>query len=290
MSVPLRLVASAIGLFAVAPGAFCAGEIKGDSRFVELDSTKVHYTNYGSGDTAVLFVHGWACDETSWAGQTPEIAKTIRAITIDLPGHGQSDKPQIAYTMDLYATAIDAVLRDAKVSRVVLVGHSNGTPVIRHFYRRFPDRVAALVVVDGGLRPFVDASNIDKFLAPLRGANYTEAAGQFITRMTKPIRDEALRERITNMMLATPQHVAVSEFEGSADPQVWTPDAIDVPVLMILAKQPVWNQDYENFVRSIVPNVEYQLWEDVSHFVMMEKPREFNAALVAFLQKNGFAR
>jgi pimeloyl-ACP methyl ester carboxylesterase len=36
-----------------------------------------------------------------------------------------------------------------------------------------------------------------------------------------------------------------------------------------------------------VPKLDYQLWENVSHFLMMEKPREFNAAVLAFLEKNG---
>ncbi len=49
-------------------------------------------------------------------------------ITVDLPGHGESDKPQIAYTMDLFARAVEAVMRDAGVDQAVLVGHSMGTP------------------------------------------------------------------------------------------------------------------------------------------------------------------
>jgi pimeloyl-ACP methyl ester carboxylesterase len=75
-------------------------------------------------------------------------------IALDLPGHGQSDKPQIAYTMDLFANAIDAVMRDAKVERAVLVGHSMGTPVARQFYRKYPQKTLAIVIVDGGLRLF----------------------------------------------------------------------------------------------------------------------------------------
>ena len=46
-------------------------------------------------------------------------------------------------------------------------------------------------------------------------------------------------------MLKTPQHVAVSEFEATADEDLWKRDKIDVPVLMILAKQPVWSPEYE---------------------------------------------
>jgi len=104
--------------------------------------------------------------------------------------------------------------------------------------------------------------------------------------MTKPIKDAALRDRIKSLMMRTPQYVAVSEFEATAEPALWKEDKIDIPVLMILAKQPIWTAEYEQFAHKLVPKLDYQVWENVSHFVMMEKPREFNQALVAFFEKN----
>ena len=274
-------------LILIAAAKFISAEpIPGDSHFVTVDGARVHYTNYGKGETALLFVHGWACDETVWSEQAPALAEKMRVITIDLPGHGQSDKHQVKYSVDLYVRAIDAVLGDAKVTSVVLAGHSNGTPVIRHFHRQFPAKVRGLVIVDGGLRPFVDAANMEKFIAPLRGDNYAEVAGKMIDGMTSPIKEPALRERIKTLVLRTPQYVAVSEFEATADPALWKPDKIDVPVLMVLAKQPAWTPEYEQFVRSLVANLDYQVWDKVSHFLMMEKPREFNGSVVAFLEKN----
>lgn len=271
----------------IAVGEFAQAQpIVSDSHFVTVDGAKVHYTNYGKGETALFFVHGWSCDETVWSEQAPVLAEKMRVITIDLPGHGQSDKTHVRYSMDLYTRAINAVLGEANVASVVLVGHSNGTPVVRHFHRQFPARVRALVIVEGGLRPFVDAAHMEKFLAPLRGENYAEVAGKFIDGITSPIKEAALRERIKTLMLHTPQYVAVSEFEATADPALWKPDKIDIPVLRVLAKQPAWTPEYEQFVRSLVANLDYQVWDNVSHFVMMEKPREFNAALIRFLEQN----
>lgn len=264
-----------------------AQPIVSDSYFVMVDGANVHYTNYGRGETALFFVHGWSCDETVWQEQAPALAERMRVMTIDLPGHGQSEKPHIAYTMDLYARAIDAVLRDANVNSAILVGHSNGTAVVRQFYRHYPAKVRGLVIVEGGLRPFVDAAGMEKFIAPLRGENYAEEAGKFINGMTSSIQEAALRDRIKVLMLRTPQYVAVSEFESTADPNLWKPDKIDIPVLMILAKQPIWTSEYEKFVRGLVPKLDYQVWENVSHFPMMERPREFNAASLRFLEKNG---
>src|SRR6266566_7115545 len=100
--------------------------IVSESKFVDVYHLKVHYTNYGKGDTALFFVHGWSCDETVWSEQAPALAEKIRVITIDLPGHGQSDKPQgIEYDKGLYTRAIDSVINDAGVKSAILVGHSN---------------------------------------------------------------------------------------------------------------------------------------------------------------------
>ena len=104
--------------------------------------------------------------------------------------------------------------------------------------------------------------------------------------MTKPIKDQALQDKIKALMMKTPQYVAVSEFEATANEDLWKEDKIEVPVLMILAKQPAWSPEYEQFVRKLAPRLDYQVWENVSHFLMMEKPREFNAAVLKFLQEN----
>ncbi len=283
-----NMIRAFLVLMTSVPALFAQGEAT-NARFTDSDGAKVHYTVYGNAEPTLVFVHGWACDETVWNGQAPELGREMRCITIDLPGHGQSDKPEVPYTMHLYARAIDAVLRDAKVSSAVFVGHSNGTPVIRQFYREFPGKVRGLIIVDGALRPVADAATIQKFLEPFHGPNYPEMAGKFVEGLTGTIKDEALRERIKATILRTPQYVSVSELENTVDPALWKPDKIDVPVLMILARQPVWTAEYEQFARGLAPKLDYQIWENVSHFIMMEMPGKFNDALRAWLRGSGLA-
>jgi len=224
-----------------------------------------------------------------WRGQVPAFESKTRVILVDLPGHGESDKPHVDYTMDLFARSIDAVLRDAGVERAVLVGHSMGTPVIRQFYRKYPGKTLALVIVDGPLRPFGDAATMAKFLEPLRGPNYTEAAGRLLDGMLlAPVSSPSLRQEIRSAMLGVPQYVAVSAMDGMANNAIWTQDKINVPALAVMTK--MWPPDNEQFYRSIAPQLDYQSWDGVSHFLMMEKPREFNDALAAFLTKNGLLK
>lgn len=257
------------------------------SHFAQLDALKVHYTSRGRGPEALVFVHGWNCDASFWKHQVAGFGDQMRVIAVDLPGHGQSDKPEIKYTMDLHARALDAVLRDAGIERATLVGHSNGTPVIRQFYRLFPGKTRALVIVDGALRPFAEPDAMEKFVAPMRGPGYREYIGQFVEAMLRPMKNESERTEIKEKMLQTPQNVAVTEMESILAPEIWRPDKINVPTLIILAKQPAWSADYEKFVRDLVPKVDYQVWEGVSHFLMIDKPQEFNAAVSTFLARNG---
>jgi len=265
--------------------ALAARSVAGESRDAKLDGRRVHYENHGKGREAIVLIHGWTCDLGFWRGQIPDLSKRMRVIAIDLPGHGQSDKPEVAYSMDFFARAIDAVMQDAGVERGVLVGHSMGTPVARQFYRKYPQKTLGLVVVDGPLRPFGDKKMMDTFIAPLRGPNYKVEAAKFIDGMMGPEVSAALREQIKTSMLSTPQYVAISAMDGMADETIWKQDKINVPVLAVMAKSPFWPPDNEQFFRSLASNLEYQMWDGVSHFLMMEKPREFNDAVNVFLDK-----
>src|SRR5262245_54498477 len=85
----------------------------GKSHFASFGTNKVHYVTVGTGRQTVVFIHGWAGNTGLWREQVPALADKARLILIDLPGHGQSDKPRTAYTMDFFARGVRAVMRDA---------------------------------------------------------------------------------------------------------------------------------------------------------------------------------
>ncbi|HEX5707471.1 MAG TPA: alpha/beta hydrolase [Pyrinomonadaceae bacterium] len=287
----LRSVALVVAvMFSAAVGASAQEKTKAGgkqdadgSRFAVLDGARVHYKSLGKGKEAIVFVHGWTCNLDFWRMQTPAFAARTRVIALDLPGHGRSDKPErVAYTMDLFARSVEAVMRDAGVRRAVLVGHSMGTPVVRQFYRRYPEKTLALVFVDGGLRPFAPRSVLEGFMASLR-ADYKTASGQMVEGMLQPVKSDAVRAEIRAAMLSTPPHVGVGAMEGMMDEANWKEDAIRVPVLSIHARSPFWPADYEEFLRRLAPDLDFQMWDGVSHFLMMDDPERFNRALAAFL-------
>lgn len=261
----------------------------GESQYAKLDGARVHYKSYGTGSDAVVLVHGWTCNLDNWRDQIPDLSKRNRVIALDLPGHGQSDKPQIAYTMDLFANAIDAVMRDAKVERAVVVGHSMGTPVARQFYRKYPQKTLAIVIVDGGLRPFGTKEMRDGFVAMFRAPNYKQAGQQMLAQMMGKLPADE-QERVNTSFANTPQHVMVSAMESMNKEELYGPDKINVPVFAVIAKSPFWPPDTEQFLRGLAPDLELQWWDGVSHFLMMEKPKQFNDAVIAFLDKKNLLK
>ena len=120
-------------------------------------------------------------------------------------------------------------------------------------------------------------------LAGFRSPNYKEAGGQFLAAIAGPNLTADVQERIKASFLNTPQHVIVSAMEGMADDSIWGEDKLNVPVLAIMAKLPFYPPDLEQRYRALAPNMDFQMWPGVGHMIMMEKPKEFNEAVLAFL-------
>jgi pimeloyl-ACP methyl ester carboxylesterase len=258
---------------------------------VTCDGARVHYESYGKGKDAVVFIHGWTCDLTFWRGQAPVYEKR-RSLLIDLPGHGQSDKPDVPYTQERFARAIEAVMRDAGVERAALVGHSMGGPVGITFLRLFPAKAQALVLVDAFVpqAPKDDAererqkTQVDNFLQTWRGPKYKEAAEKMIASMFSDKTTPAMREEIRAKMTSAPQHVMVSAFEGMFAMQAPKPgETYSLPVMAVVVQTP-GRAGYEAQLRTVFPNLrKYEGWEGSGHFLMMESPDRFNRALEDFL-------
>ena len=260
----------------------------GESHFVSLGTNKIHYVTGGKGNQTILFVHGWSCNSGFWREQVPALTGKARLILIDLPGHGQSDKPQVDYTLDFFARAVLTVLRDARADKATLVGHSMGAPVICRVYAQAPEKVAALVAVDGLLRrPKLKPEEVEQFIGPYGTPGYREHTTRFVNSMFPNPGAEALRDRVLSEILATPQHVMRSAMEGMFDAgqPAWDLPKVNVPVLVLNAQNPMWTPEYETYVLSLSAKTDYRTIENVGHFLMLEKPAEFNAALGDMLRK-----
>jgi pimeloyl-ACP methyl ester carboxylesterase len=243
----------------------------------KVDGLNVHFTVHGSGST-IIFVHGWTCDESSWAYQAPVFSKDYRTVTMDLPGHGKSSSPaEKEFSMDLFANAVEAVRLTVHADRVVLVGHSMGAVVIRQYALEHPEHVAGLVGADGPLdiRSFARAR-------PDQPPVTLEERGKMIDGMFVPQTPETLRTTIKTMMLTTPAATANGARAAMFDPRIQSTQIITAPALTIFAGTSMLLAQSQS-TKEVLPNWEGTQIAGTGHFVMMEKPDEFNRLLQAFL-------
>jgi pimeloyl-ACP methyl ester carboxylesterase len=260
---------------------------KAPSRYAKLDKLRVHYKSFGEGKTAIVFIHGSACDMATWRFQVPAFAGQSRVMLIDLPGHGHSDKPIVDYSMYLFARAIDAVLNEAGVEKAALVGHSMGVPVVRQLWRLYPEKVAALVAVDGMIAPLAFPGGEQQTKAQIKaleGPGYKGVMLKFAD-MTFGSLSAELRQSMKAVIASTPQHVALGTAKAMGDPAIWKDDPIKVPVQMILSSSSIWPADYEKQVRKIALELEFHRMKEAGHCLMLERPKEFNALLGGFLKR-----
>jgi len=256
--------------------------------FAIFGTNKVYYMTAGKGPQTLVFVHGWACNGNFWREQVAAFRDQARLIFVDLPGHGQSDKPHRDYTTEFFADAVLAVMKSEKVNKATLVGHSQGTAVICRVYAQGPEKVSGLVAVEGYLRSRkLPRAESQKLIAPYRTADYREQVKRSVTSMFPSPGTERLRAEVLKEMLNTPQHVIVSPMENSFDPEqpAWDLKSVNVPLLILNVRSATWTPEYEAYVRSLSTRTEVRTFDGVGHFLMLEKPHLFNEALTEMLRK-----
>lgn len=117
-----------------------------EARVVNKGVSIAHKSCAG-GDTTLLFVHGWAIDQTYWSGQMEEFCPEYHVVTMDLPGHGESGKNRDGWAVEDYASDVRAVMDQLHLENVILIGHSMGGNIILEAALN-NDKVLALVGVD----------------------------------------------------------------------------------------------------------------------------------------------
>jgi pimeloyl-ACP methyl ester carboxylesterase len=251
------------------------------------DGTKIAYDASGSGDTALVFIHGWSCDRSYWKPQLAEFGKDYRVVTVDLAGHGTSAARSGNWSIPAFGEDVAAVIRALPQQKVILIGHSMGGPVALEAARLAPDRALGVIGVDTfgalGGDTFDDAT-IERFKADLR-RDFAGTTRGFVSDNFFPKNaDPALKERIVADMASAPPMVGVAALEATFayDPKP-TAAALGLPITAINADlQPAMD---EAVARQTAPSFRLVTIRGTGHFPQLEAPERFNPMLRAEVER-----
>jgi len=246
---------------------------------VTAGGVRLAYEASGTGEPAMLFVHGWCCDRSYFEPQSRRFAAGHRVAALDLRGHGASDRPEPGHgNYDIETLADDAltVARDAGFALPVMVGHSMGGLVALACAAR-PGAVRAAVLVDPA--PVLDERGRSYFARSVADVAADEDGswrGRFAARLLLPT-DTARRQDIVTGGAAVPAPVAAAAMRGMAEfDGAGTLDRVRVPVLSIHARRP------EVGLREH-PAVTIGQTVGAGHFPQLEVPDQVNAMIERFL-------
>ena len=142
-----RLVASVLTLSVLAGAAL--GQAA-ESRFADVNGTRLHYLAAGKGEPIVL-LHGYAQTSHMWRPLIAQLAKTNAVIAPDLRGFGQSAKLPGGYDKKTMAQDIHALAGSLGYRRVRIAGHDIGLMVAYAYAAQYPAEVDRIVLMDAFL-------------------------------------------------------------------------------------------------------------------------------------------
>lgn len=107
----------------------------------------ITYSVKGKG-RSILLIHGFLGAKEIWKELESRLAKNFKVVSIDLPGHGQSDCIGYVHNMELLAECCKGLLNHLSIRKAVIIGHSLGGYVSLAFGEKFPDSVLGLMLVN----------------------------------------------------------------------------------------------------------------------------------------------
>jgi len=269
-------------VFLISAFGYSSAEAKWPHIAFSKDGTPISYEVYGAGGPTLVFVHGWSCDARYWREQVPYFSKNHRVVTLDLAGHGHSGTARIHYTMKAFGEDVRAVTEATGGIKVILVGHSMGGSVIAEAARLMPGRVIGLIGIDTleNIEYPMTREELAQMIAPLT-KDFRTGSRQFVAEMISPHTNSQLREWILADMSSAPPVVAMSAMNEMMS-QYITGEAAkvfkEIRIPVITVNGDMWPINYEANRRHMFSYNAIVL-KEADHFLMMDRPIDFNKAL-----------
>ncbi len=238
------------------------------SGLAPVNGIRIWYASYGRGEP-VLFVHGGLANADTWGAQVRRFSKQYRVIVMDSRGHGRSSRDARPFGYDLMADDVVGLLDYLKIRKVALVGWSDGAIIGLDIAMRHPQRLSKLFAFAANYNT-AGVMNVDS--DPIFTKFIARSRFEYEKLSPTPKGYDAFVQQIGKMWATQPN---------------WTRRDL------ARIKTPTWivDGDHDEVIRpdqprtmaDWIPNAGLLIQPDVSHFSIIQDPRQFNEDLARFL-------
>jgi pimeloyl-ACP methyl ester carboxylesterase len=249
------------------------------------------YDIEGAGPSVVL-LHGYPFNRSMWSAQVEALKESFRVITPDLRGFGETTAPsEEPATMGEMAEDVAALMDELGIERFTLGGLSMGGYVALAFYRSFPLRVRNLILAD--TRPQADTAEAREMRERQAQQALREGmegiANAMLPKLVAPAtlsEREDMVEELRRMITATDPRGAASALRGMAErpDQTYLLARIFAPTLILVGSEDqLTPQADAKVMHREIRGSRLEVIEGAAHVSNLERPQEFNRALLDFL-------
>ena len=255
----------------------------------QLENKNIHASDSGQGidinkDT-IVFLHGSGLSHIVWSlAEQFFSSKNYNVLSIDLPGHGNSDGPCLD-SIEKIADWMEKVFDKLKLKNLILVGHSQGCLEILEYSSRYKERLKKLVFVGGSnkmpvhpdLIELAESGHSDAVKLMMKWGY--EGSKKFIGG--NPVEKIIQSPRDISEILAVDLNACNNYSNGSEAAKV-----IDLPSMLIFGElDKMVNLEAGRKFSNLIKNSTTHVIKGCGHMIMIEKAFEMREKILEFLNK-----
>lgn len=253
---------------------------------IETNDTRIHVSQRGSGEMALVFLHYYGGSSRTWDRVASELSDQYRIVAPDHRGWGRSDAPADGYRIADLADDAEGVVAALGLQRYVLIGHSMGGKVAQLIASRRPAGLEGLVLIAPS--PPTPTLLPDEARATLAGAYQSRESVEFVIDhvLTARTLDAALREQvIEDSLKGAPQAKAAWPNVAMREDITQAVSSVNVPTVVISGEfdqvDRVATLQAELIPR--IPHAAMQVIPETGHLSPLEAPKEVAKIIAGFV-------
>lgn len=260
---------------------------------ITRNELKIACHSCGSGDTTLLFVHGWCINKEYWEPQVNYFCPKYKVVTIDLPGFGQSGKNRTDWNFDAYTEDIKAVVEQLKLKNVILIGHSMSGDIILNVSNKYPSLVVGIVGIDNLHEPgspFTpeQEKGYSEFFDKLSTGFDSTVNNYMKASLFQPSTDSAVVNRVMNNVFTADSSIAIQVLKSltvifQKEKQLM----LGLSHQLYLLNSDVVPIKSDSLNKYCAKGFQAGLVHGTGHYPMIEKPTAFNTALQKIINDMG---
>ena len=242
-----------------------------DQGYVEHDGARIWYATYGSGSPIIL-LHGGLGHSGNWGYQVPVLVRSgYRTVVIDSRGHGRSTRDERPYTYQMMASDVLAVMDALHLEQAALVGWSDGACTALVLASNAPARVAGVFFFACNMEP---SGTKEVELSPILKRCFSRHVKDYEQLSATPDQFDEFSAAV-NLMQQTQPNYSPNDLAQ-----------ISVPVAIAQSEHDEFiKREHAEYLARSIPNAELVILASLSHFAPLQRPEQFNSAMLAFLGK-----